>query len=141
MATTYGAPFAETASSRLHGNVFGKGRATRSTDVVVFNKSNKSFKLDSHDCDHGGYSTDLFPVHEIQGKESTVYGMESHGFLTGVECTVKYTSRDGSYFEITANNPYIGSNSMRQSHSSSLRLTPTKGQGDNNQVRWIIEDN
>ncbi len=140
MAATYGTPFAETAIGRLHGNIFGKGRATRSTDVILFNKSNKSFKLDTHDCAHGGYSTDLFPVDKVKARESTVYGMESHGFATGVECTVKYTSGDGSYFEITSNNPYIGSNSMRQSSSSSLKLTPTKGQGDNNQVRWIVEN-
>lgn len=141
MAKQYGAPFAETASTRLHGNIFGSGRATRSTDVVIFNKSNKSFKLASNDCAHGGYSTDLFPIHEIASRESTVFGMESHGFATGCECTARYTSSDGSYFEVTSNNPYIGSNSISDSHSSSLKLLSTKGQGDNNQVRWIIEDN
>lgn len=141
MAAKYGAPFAQTALERLHGNVFGRGRATRSTDIVLFNKSSKSFKLSSNNCAHGGFTTDLFPVHEIAGKESTVYGTESHGVATGCECTVKYLADDGAYFEVTANNPYIGSNSMRESNSPSLRLTPTKGQGDNNQVRWIIEDN
>ncbi|KAJ6635076.1 hypothetical protein Bhyg_13659, partial [Pseudolycoriella hygida] len=38
-------------------------------------------------------------------------------------------------------NPYVGSNSVRESYSPSLRLLATDGIGENNQVRWIIEDN
>lgn len=49
-----GAPFAETAVSRLHGNIFGAGRATRSTDILIFNKSGKGFKLSANDCEYGG---------------------------------------------------------------------------------------
>lgn len=140
MAKKYGAPFADTAMERLHNNIFGSGRATRSTDAVLFNKSSKTFQLEYSDCDHGAFTTDLFPEHTIASKESIVYGMESHGFATGCKCTVKYVSSDGSFFEVTSNNPYAGSNTLRQSNSPSLRLIPTKGAGDNNQVRWIIED-
>lgn len=88
-----------------------------------------------------GYSSNLFPEHEIHAKESTVFGMESNGFATGVTCTTKYTSSDGSYFELFNDNPYIGANVIRESYSSDLYVLGTKGQGDNNQVRWVIEDN
>lgn len=135
-----GAPFAKTATSRIHGDLFGSELATRSTDVIVFNVSNKNFTLDSNECDEGGFATGSFPDFAIQAKASTVYGMESHGFASGCACTVKYTSEDGTFFEITSRNPYIGKNAISQSHSPWLKLTPTKGGSNNNQVRWIIED-
>lgn len=139
LAKKYSAPFADTALKRLHGNVFGSGRATRSTDVAIINASKKNFSLKSNNCAHGGYSTGLFPEPKIMSKKSSVFGMESHGFATGVECTTRYESSDGSFFQVTANNPYIGSNSIKESFSKDLQLIPTKGQGDNNQVRWIIQ--
>lgn len=120
--------------------MFGNGRATRSTDVVLFNKSSYNFKLLSNSCSHGDWSTNLFPEPSIQTKKSSVFGMESHGFATGVECTVKYQSLEGTYFEVTSDNPYIGSNSANEHFSESLKLTRTLGGGNNNQVRWIIEN-
>lgn len=96
--------------------------------------------MDTHYCDHGGYSTDLFPEYELGPKQSTVFGMESHGFATGVECKTRYASSDGSFFEMTSVNPYIGSNSILDLCSYSLTMIPTLGQGDNNQVRFIVEN-
>lgn len=137
----YGAPFADTAFERLHGDVFGSGRATRSTDVVLFNKSTRQFKLVSNSCSHGDWSSDLFPEPTIKSKQSSVYGMESHGFATGVECTVKYQSEDGMHFQVTSNNPYAGRNSASEDFSYDfIKLVRTLGGGNNNQVRWIIED-
>lgn len=67
--------------------------------------------------------------------------MESHGFATGVECTVKYQSADGMYFEVRSNNPYAGGNSASEDYSSDyVTLIRTLGGGNSNQVRWIIED-
>lgn len=140
-AKQYGAPFADTAFQRLHGDVFGSGRATRSTDVVLFNKSSRKFNLISNSCSHGDWSTGLFPEPTIQSKKSSVYGMESHGFATGVQCTVKYQSPDGVNFAVTSNNPYVGGNSASEDYSKdSVILIRTLGGGNNNQVRWIIED-
>lgn len=141
MAVESGAPFAKTSLDRMHGNIFGSGRGPRSTDVVIFNKSDKSFTLTSSYCKYGGFSTDIFPEHQILAKMSSVYGIAANGFMTGVRCTAKYESpNDGSYFEVTSRNPYVGSNSMKESHSESLKLTPTLGIGHNNQVRWIVEN-
>ncbi|KAG4077235.1 hypothetical protein HA402_009864 [Bradysia odoriphaga] len=141
MAQEYGAPFAETALKRLHGNVFGTGRATRSSDIVIFNRSSKSFRLESNDCSNGGWSTDMFPVYELQSQESTVLGGESNGFMSGVRCNVRYASSDGSFFHIWFYNPYLGENFNNCDFTpSTLRLMKTEGKGDNNQVRWIIYD-
>lgn len=145
MGIQYGAPFAQTGLDRLKGEIFGNERAARSTDVIIYNKSSKSFKLEAsdpsnNDCKHGGYSTGLFPDYEIQAKQAAVYGMESHGFARGVKCTTRYVSSDGSFFELINDNPYVGKNWMDGTKSDSLGLTPTRGQGNNNQVRWIIED-
>lgn len=142
MADQYGAPFTETAISRLNGNVFGTGRATRSSDIVLFNKSSKSFKLDSKNCTNGDFSTGLTPENEISSKESTVYGYDSVRFASGCECTTKYTSSDGSYFQITVDNPYTGSSSITTFFDLSLKLLTSKDfqTSNNNQVRFVIED-
>lgn len=120
--------------------MFGSGRATRSTDVILFNKSSLNFKLTANSCAHGDFSTGLFPEPTIKSKQSSVFGIESHGFLTGCECTVRYESVDGSYFQVTADNPYVGSNSGSQTFSNNLNLIPTIGVGNNNQIRWIIQN-
>lgn len=135
-----GAPYVETSLARIHANIFGSGRGPRTTDVILSNKSRKSFTMASNYCESGGFHTKLFPDHELPSKTSLVYGVDANGFMTGVSCKTRYQSSDGTYFEVTSRNPYIGSNSMEQSHSESLKLTPTLGVGQNNQVRWIIED-
>lgn len=134
-----GAPFAKTALERLHGSIFGSGRAARSTDVAIINKSKRSFKLAGNSCSHGGYSTNLFPELDIAAKSSSVFGMESHGVFTGVECSTKYQSADGSFFEVRANNPYSGGNEGSERYSETLQVFRTVGGGDNNQVRWVID--
>lgn len=109
LAIQLGAPFAKTALERLHGSIFGSGRAARSTDVAIINKSKHSFKLAGNSCSHGVYSTGLFPEFDIAAKSSSVFGVESHGLFTGVECTTRYQSADGAFFEVRSNNPYVGS--------------------------------
>ncbi len=141
LSAEYGAPFATTSLSRIHGNIFGNGRGPRSTDIILANKSRKNFTLGTTYCKYGGYSPDLFPEHQILSNSSSVYGVAANGFMTGVRCSTRYESPDtDSYFEVTSRNPYIGSNSMKESFSEDLILTPTLSVGHNNQVRWIIED-
>lgn len=140
MATQYGAPFAQTGLDRLRGEIFGSSNSTRSTEVIIFNKSKRSFKLNTNECEHGGFTTGLFPEHEIASKQSVVFGMQSHGFMTGVKCVTAYSSQEGLFFELLSENPYAGKNWISESHSSSLVVTSTRGTGNNNQVRWIIED-
>ncbi|KAJ6648633.1 hypothetical protein Bhyg_03864 [Pseudolycoriella hygida] len=140
LATEYGAPFAKTGLDRLHSEIFGSDVAARSTDVIIFNKSGKSFKLIANDCEHGGWATGLMPEHEVQGKQSTVFQMQSHGVMTGVKCLVTYKTNDGIFFELLSDNPYFGKNWVSESHSSSLIVTSTRGVGNNNQVRFVIED-
>lgn len=128
---------------RLHGSVFGNvtARASRTTDVIIFNKSNKTFILNSNQCEHGGYSNNLFPEYEIPAKMSSVFGVECHGLASGVKCTTRYQdSDDGTTFSITIKNPFGGKNSATGSGSLNLRIIPTVGKGDNNQVRFIIEN-
>ncbi|XP_037037803.1 uncharacterized protein LOC119075464 [Bradysia coprophila] len=139
-ATQYGAPFTQTALDRLHLEIFGNATAARSTDVIIFNKSGLTFKLNKNECVHGGYAPNLFPEHEIGSKQSSVFAMTSHGALSGLECTTKYTAPEGVYFVIVAGNPYIGKNWMEERHSWSLEITSTRGTGNNNQLRWIVED-
>lgn len=135
-----GAPFGQISRNNLLGSSFGADRASRSTDIIIFNKSRRSFVLTTSNCESGMYSDHLSPEASISGMQSLVYGVESNSFATGVECTTTYSSRDGSYFELTTSNPFIGSNSIRASHSPSLKLEPIIGKGNNNQVRWSIED-
>lgn len=111
----------------------------RTSDVAIFNKSSFKLKCTSSKCDHGCYTSSLLPEQEISPKQSSVFGMESTG-LTGLDCTTKYESDDGTYFEIKTKNPFIGSNSVKESNSPNLVLTHTLGSGNNNQVRWIVDD-
>lgn len=79
------APFAETGMKRIHGSLFGEGRATRSTDVIIFNKSSHHFKLAENHCNRGGFTGGMLPEPELKPHTSTVYGVESHGFMTGCQ--------------------------------------------------------
>lgn len=143
--STFSVPFVFSYHSSLHCSayaaIFGSERATRSTDVIIVNRSNKKFTLDASDCNEGGFATDFFPDFEIRAKASTVYAMESHGFASGCACTVRYISEDGTVFEVTSRNPYIGYNSVSITNSDWLKVTPKVESGFNNQVEWIIEDN
>ncbi|KAJ6635108.1 hypothetical protein Bhyg_13691 [Pseudolycoriella hygida] len=75
--------------------------------------------------------------------------IQSGDVLIGMtsEEAIKLAIELGAPFAKTAldrlhvDNPYVGSNSVRESYSPSLRLLATDGIGENNQVRWIIEDN
>lgn len=134
-----GAEFSKTCLKRLAEDIFGSGRASRSTDVVIFNKSGLKFKCTSSECGSGSYTSSLLPEHEILPKRSSVFGMESVSFLRGLDCTTKYESEDGSFFEIEACNPFYGRNSLNESWSPNLLLKHTLGSGNNNQIRWIVE--
>jgi len=82
-ATKLGAPFAKTTLERLHSVIFGSGRATRSTDIIIHNMSDESFFYVSSTTESGIFSSTMLPPHEIPPKSSVVYGCESNGFLTG----------------------------------------------------------
>lgn len=69
-----------------------------------------------------------------------MFGIESHGLATGCECSVKYVSADGTFFDVWTANPYIGDNQMNQDQATNLRITATLGKGTSNQVRVIVED-
>jgi len=140
LAVKYGVPFAETCLKRLADDLFGSGRATRSTDAVIFNKSSFKFKCTLTKCDCGSYTSSLLPEHEILPKTSSVFGMESTNFLRGLECATKYQSVDGTFFEIKTSNPMFGKNSLSELSSPNLILTHTLGSGNNNQIQWIVEN-
>ncbi len=90
-AIQLGAPFVQEAVNRIRGEVFGHGRATRSTDVVIFNQSPYKFTLVKNSHSSGGWSNDLMPPHDILPKSSVVYGCESSGAATGcTDCKVHY---------------------------------------------------
>lgn len=125
---------------RLREEIFGSGRAARSSDAVIFNKSGYQFRCTSSKCDYGGYSSSLLPEPEILAKQCTLFGMESVGLFRGLGCTTKYESDDGTFFELKVENPYYGQNSVSQSHSPNLFLVDVVGSGKNNQVRLIVED-
>lgn len=112
LANEYGTPFLKTAVDRLHGNIFENttARASRTTDVIIFNKSSKTFKLNSNHCEHGCYSSDLFPEYEIPSKKETEdFGVECHGMASGVKGTTRYQDEnDGTSFFITSDNPFGG---------------------------------
>lgn len=79
----------------------------------------------------------------MPSERASVFGVESHGFLTGVKCTTRYQSsaeNDGTFFSITTDNPYKGENLARDWTSLNLKVTPTVGKGNNNQVRFIVDD-
>ncbi len=86
-AINLGAPFAQTALDKIHGQIFGSGRAARSTDVIIHNTSDESFVYVKSSTETGDFSSSLLPPHEIPAKTSEVYGCESNGVLTGAtEC-------------------------------------------------------
>lgn len=140
MGIDLGAPFAKTASQRLHSSIFGSEAATRSTNVAIINTSYQNFRLESSDCKHGGHSTDMFPEIELPAQTSSVFRIESHGLASGVSCETMYRSENG-HFKIKTKNPYLGKNSVAVESSDNLCLQSTKGTGNNNQVRWVIYDN
>ena len=82
-ATKLGAPFAKTGLERIHNEIFGSGRAARSTDVIIHNTSDETFLYVTSTTDSGVFSSSMLPPHEIPAKSSVVYGCESNGFLTG----------------------------------------------------------
>ena len=135
------APFTQTTVGRLHGEIFGSGRAARSSDILVFNAADTSLHLHSTGCEWGGYSSNLFPETVIPAKKSSVFGIESNGFLSGVTCNTKYKSSDGnSWVFFHVDNPYIGHNVIYSRSSSDLTVVETLGQGNNNQVRFLIRN-
>jgi len=86
-AVKLGAPFAETALQQIHGQIFGSGRAARSTDIIIHNMSDEDFLFKRSSVDTGDFSSSMLPPHEIPAKTSVVYGCESNGFFTGAtEC-------------------------------------------------------
>lgn len=97
-ASTLGAPFADSAVAKLRGELFGKVRATETTDVVIFNLQSCSFRLYSTFCQSGRFSvpptsseSNLMPynVHSAQKREKSFFnGIESVD--SGVECNVIY---------------------------------------------------
>jgi len=113
-AKEYRAPFINTALERLHGNLFGTGRATRCTDVIIFNKLDRAFKLQADSCDDGSWTGTMFPEYEIPAQSSVVHGAESNSFLTGLwACKTTYQSQDADKvkFTVAVSNPYVGKNS------------------------------
>lgn len=138
------APLTQTALGRVKGEIFGNGRAARSSDVIVMNKTPKTFKLRDNTCQWGGFSSDLFPEAELPPKSTTVYGVESNGFMSGVTCTVKYEVVEngqgvGEFVKFFVDNPYIGSNIEQSWLNGTFEIVSTLGQGNNNQVRYVIQ--
>lgn len=139
-ALKYGVKISKMTLERLSEQIFGSGRAARSSDVVIFNKSGHKFKCISSKCDYGGFSSSLLPEYELLSKECTLFGTESISLFRGVQCTTKYANDRGTFFELTVDNPYNGKNSVSTSGSPNLILIDVVGTGKNNQVRLIVED-
>lgn len=146
MANDHMAPFSEVAMKRLHGQRFGSiGRATRTSDVVVINKTDKKFHLKSSNCQWGGYSSELLPEQTIGPKSSTVYGMDSTSAKEGVSCTVLYQYIDnkgaptGEYFKMVLDNTYNGYIGEQLMKNVTFETVSTLGQGYNNQVRLVLQ--
>ena len=133
-ATKLSAPFTETAAARLQSELFGAGRAARSSDIVIFNAADVDLHLHRTECQWGGYSTDLFPETEIPSKKSSVYGIESNGFLSGVTCSTTYESEDGK-----SRVQFLVENYINSTATADLKVIETLGQGNNNQVRFLIK--
>ena len=119
---------------------------------MLFNKSGKSFKLQNTDCETGGWSSSLFPEHEIPPHSSVTYGGESYGLFTGVtECVVQYRSngyngKDAqagaevyAWFEVNFSNPYIGP-VLACATGHNVEVKVLLGRGNNNLLRVVVDD-
>lgn len=145
MAIEMKAPFTKTSIERLQGPDFGRDRAARSSDIVVFNATDETFQLKKNECPYGGFSTGLLPEYEIQSHSSSVYGTESNGKAQGVLSIVdynglEYEKYDGKYFNAHVENPLIGRNNEAHWNSPEFDVIATVGVGLNNQVRYIIRN-
>lgn len=137
------APFTEVALKRLQNEVFGNSsaRGTRSTDVLLFNPSSKTFEIVYNKCVHGGWSTGMFPEDVIPSNSSSVYGVESHGLMSGIACLVKYRTLDEkSELNFWVTNEYAGKNLAGWNCTDDLRVSNIVGTGNYNNVRFIIKD-
>lgn len=64
-ALKYGVEISKMGLKRLSEQIWGSGRAARSSDVVIFNKSGYKFKCIFSKCDYGGYTSSLLPEYEL----------------------------------------------------------------------------
>ncbi|KAJ6639662.1 hypothetical protein Bhyg_12409 [Pseudolycoriella hygida] len=77
MAGLIGTPLDVTTRSRLSGKAFGQKRSSRSTDVILINRSFRAFRLTSSICTDGTYTADLTPEEAISSMETQVFGVET----------------------------------------------------------------
>ena len=140
-AVKIGAPLTEATVGRLSEHVIGSGKATRSSDVIVSNATDKVLHLSSSKCEWGGFARNMFPEPVIPSNKSSVFAIESNGYMAGVSCDIDYKSSDGnSWISLFICNPYIGSNEIRSKSSSDLTIIETLGRGHNNQVRFYVKN-
>ena len=113
------APLVDEASRRLQLAIFGSGRATRCTDVVVYNSSKYVFSLvpNSARLETGTWTSAMMPPADIPANGTVVYGSESHGVCTGAtNCELQYECSAGMV-NISTSNPYMGDNHAEVSHT------------------------
>jgi len=142
LANRLKSPFSKISAERLKGRTFGSDRSARSSDCVIINSSKYNFKLDSSECSLGVFNTKLFPEKFINSKQSSVYGYQSDGYMSGADCGLKYTSKDGAgaYLKIRSSSPYYESPEGSESHSSTIKVTLEMSSEDHNQVLLYINN-
>ena len=89
-ATEYGVKISDRLVDRGINELFGEGRATRSTDVYIINKSRYDLTLleapqpKENDDGSGVWTCGALPPHVVKSGEIEMYGCQSHGFMCGV---------------------------------------------------------
>ena len=84
--------------------------AQRSVILIVENYTDRTFRVDWDDHDHGDFAVN--PTGEIPPHTADVYGSRSTGFMTGTKGAVNYKDPTSNlYVQIRWDNPFIGANS------------------------------
>jgi len=134
------APLSEKSLQRVNADYFVGRKSTRFTNIIIYNTSNKPFKMTEHKCGSGRYSAPLLPEWDIRPYTSTVYGVESFGFMTGcTNCEVKYEAPDGqSWFKVYTSNPYWGYNHAGVRDSDGVSIQTVCSGGNKNIVAFRL---
>src|SRR5215204_3004405 len=96
----------------LYERLVGALTAGRSCVVVVINDTDSQLQLQQANHFHGGYAPNTQPQFVIQPRSYDGFGVQSTGFMTGVEGMLSYfMTGNSNSVTIHWNNPFVGSNS------------------------------
>lgn len=111
--------------------------AARSVTITFQNETDTTLTKLSEHLDHGEW--DVHPPQVIGPHAVVSWKSESNGFMTGTQGSAAYqmANRPGQV-QVSWDNPYVGSNSYRQSAPQGFTIGESGGSGDDAQVAFTL---